>query len=337
MNGTEHRVLAASRRRPTALGSEVEFHALDARDATTLAAFAAESRVVVDASGLDDHGQIARTVLGAGCHLIDLSADTDHLTALRHLEAEARAAQRTVVTEAGLAPGLTNLLAAAAHAQAPAMGFLDLDLVLGLGEQHGPSATRWMLDQLAAPPRHPARHASLPAGFGHRTLHWVDFAEQHTLARDLGVDVVSRIALDPPQLGALTVRAARLHGLRPALLASANTAPALTRRDWWLAAATTSDGTRAWASGRRQNAATAVVAAWVVSRLTHTEPPPGVHALHHLTDLAALAPWLFLHGIATALDCATKPGMPGRWTRPRRTPDTGPSPATETTRNQALR
>lgn len=321
--GADRQVVAGARRRPVALPPGVGFCPLDARDPTALAAATASSRVAIDTTGLDDHGTIAATVLATGTHLIDLSADPAHLAALRRLHTQARAAEVTVLTEVGLAPGLTNLLATATHARTPAPGTVELNLVLGLGEHHGPTATRWMLDQLAAPPRHPSRRAWLPAGFGRRTLRWADFAEQHTLTHDLGVDVVSRVALDPPLLGATTLRAARIPGARRLLLASARTAPNLTRRDWWLAAATTPDGTRAWASGRRQNTATAAVAAHAVTALTRTQPPHGEHPLHHLSELTEITPWLHEHGIATALEGPVHPVATAGISRPRPTPEAG--------------
>ena len=292
-------VLAAARRPPAALPAGARFHPLDAFDEAALRDAVRDAHVVVDASGLDG-GAVAPAVVAAGAQLVDLSADPAHLDAVHRHDRSARAGQATVLAGAGLAPGLTNLLAAAAHALDPGTAGIALNLLLGLGERHGPAATAWMLDQLAAPPRHPPRRVELPAGFGHHTARWVDFAEQHALTRDLGVPVISRCALDPPLLAAVTARAARVPGLRRALAASAATAAQLTRRDWWVAAARTADSTTVWATGRRQSDASAVVATWAVHQLIERRLPPGVHDLHHVTDLHTLTPWLHRYGIATA-------------------------------------
>jgi hypothetical protein len=235
---------------------------------------------------------------------VDLSADPAHVRTLHQHAGAARDRDVTVLAGVGLAPGLTNLLAVAAHRLGPGDRAIALDLVLGLGERHGPAATRWMLAQLARRPRHPRGRADLPAGFGRRTLRWADFAEQHVLSRDLGVPVISRAALDPPSLGLLATAAARTPGLQRVLPSAAGLVPTLTRREWWLATARLDDGTSAWATGRRQNEATATVAAWAVHELLADRFPPGAHDLHRVADLAAITPWLLQHGIATATSAA---------------------------------
>jgi hypothetical protein len=208
----------------------------------------------------------------------------------------------------GLAPGLSNLLAVAAHRLGPGDRAIALDVVLGLGEHHGPAATRWMLAQLAARPRHPRRRADLPAGFGRRTLRWADFAEQHLLSRDLGVQVTSRAALDPAALGHVATLAARTPGSGRLLPASTGLVSRLTRRDWWLLAARTDGGTSAWATGRGQSEATAAVTSWAVLELLAGRIPAGTQDLHHVTDLDAVLPWLQRHGIAAATYATTSPG-----------------------------
>lgn len=299
-------VHAASRRPPAALPAGSRFLRLDARDPAALAEAVAAARVVVDASGLDD-GSAAAAAVAAGVHLVDLSADAAHLAALRTHADAARAGAATVLVGVGIAPGLTNLLATDACGRGGCEGGVDLDVVLGLGERHGPAATAWMLAQLAAPPRHPSRRADLPAGFGRRTLRWVDFPEQHVLAADLGVPVVTRCALDPPLLATVTGLAARLPALHRPLASATGVATLLTGRDRWLAAARLPDGTASWATGRGQSAGTAVVAAWAVHELLAGRLPPGAHDLHHVTDLPTLAPWLHRHGITT--------GASGGWRR----------------------
>ncbi len=291
-------VLAASRRPPADFTAGSRFVRLDVRDTAALADAVGAARVVVDASGLDDES-VAATVVAAGAHLVDLSAGTAHLAALRRHALAAHDKQATVLIGVGLAPGLTNLLAAEVHARSPRGGGVELSVVLGLGERHGPAATAWMLTQLAAAPRHPPRRADLPAGFGRRTLRWVDFAEQHVLTEDLGVPVVARCALEPRLLATVTAMAARVPALRRLLLSSTGAASRLTGRDRWLAAAQVADGATGWATGRGQSTGTAVVAAWAVHQLLGGGLPPGAYDLHRVTDLETLSPWLHRHGITT--------------------------------------
>ena len=290
-------VFAASRRPSADFAAGSRFVRLDVRDTAALAEAVDAAHVVVDASGLDDES-VAATVVAAGAHLVDLSAGTAHLAALRRHALPALDKQVTVLIGVGLAPGLTNLLAAEVHARSP-RGGVELSVVLGLGEQHGPAATAWMLTQLAAAPRHPPRRADLPAGFGRRTLRWVDFAEQHVLTEDLGVPVVARCALEPPLLATVTAMAARVPALRRLLVSSAGVASRLTGRDRWLAAAQVADGPTGWVTGRGQSTGTAVVAAWAVHQLLGGNLPSGAYDLHQLTDLETLSPWLHRHGITT--------------------------------------
>jgi short subunit dehydrogenase-like uncharacterized protein len=299
-------VTAASRNPPAVLPAGSRFLRLDARNPAALTGAVRAARVVVDASGLDDRSVVAAAV-AAGVHLIDLSADTAHLAALRTHADAARAGAVTVLVGVGIAPGLTNLVATDACGRGRCEGGIDLDVVLGLGERHGPAATDWMLAQLAAPPRHPSQRVDLPAGFGRRTLRWVDFPEQHVLAEELGVPVVTRCALDPPALAAVTALAARVPALRRRLASATAVALLLTGRDRWLAAARLPDGTGSWATGRGQNAGTAVVAAWAVHELLAGRLPPGAHDLHHVTDLQTLSPWLHRHGITTGTPAAAVP------------------------------
>jgi hypothetical protein len=296
-------VTAASRHGSANPSAGERARRLDVRDRGALAEAVRGMRVVVDATGLDDAGVVAASV-GQAADLVDLSADAAHAEALRGWSDAAAAAGVTVLPGVGLAPGLSNLLAVAAHGRGPGDRAIALDLVLGLGEHHGPAATRWMLGQLAGRPRHDRRRADLPAGFGRRTLRWADFAEQHVLSRELGVPVVSRAALDPALLGVLATAAARAPGAGRLLPASAGLVPLLTRRAWWLVAAQLEDGTSAWATGRGQSEATAVVVAWAVRELLAGRLPAGTHDLHHVTDLDAVTPWLQQHGIATATHAA---------------------------------
>lgn len=48
----------------------------------------------------------------------------------------------------GLAPGLTNLLAAHAHRLLDEVTELDIFIMLGLGDRHGKAAMEWTVDHL---------------------------------------------------------------------------------------------------------------------------------------------------------------------------------------------
>jgi saccharopine dehydrogenase-like NADP-dependent oxidoreductase len=105
----------------------------------------------------------------------------------------------------GLAPGLTNLLAAEVYATSP--GPVDIAVLLGAGEKHGAAAIDWtyrllgrhfpdtqqtgrMVRNYTQPRRFP-----LP-GYGRRSLFLTDFSDQHALTRDLGVPVRTYLGVD---------------------------------------------------------------------------------------------------------------------------------------------
>ncbi len=187
----------------------------------------------------------------------------------------------------GLAPGLTNLLAAAVHAAAP--GPVDLAVFLGAGERHGAAAVAWSYGLLGRRFRDPGtggqvRNYTQPQRFdlpgqGRRRLYRADFCDQHVLTRDLQVPVRTYFGLDSRLA---TVALAAL-----TWIPGASGAPRglhLPGSDRWLVLARGQDGTSRWASGRVESHATAVLAATAaraVGGLT-----AGVHHLHQVLTLA---------------------------------------------------
>lgn len=86
--------------------------------------------------------------LQRGVHYIDISADYSHLARIEALDSEARRNDATVVISVGLAPGLTNLLAAHCKSRLEQLERADIFVLLGLGEVHGEAAIRWTIDNL---------------------------------------------------------------------------------------------------------------------------------------------------------------------------------------------
>jgi hypothetical protein len=226
-----------------------------------------------------------------GVGVVDITATTDYVAALEPLDLP-----QPVLLSVGLAPGLTNLLAAAVHADAP--GPLDLAVFLGAGERHGDAAVAWSYGLLGRHFRDPAsggqvrnytrpRSFDLP-GHGRRRLYRADFSDQHVLSRDLDVPVRTYFGLDSRLATAALATLTRIPG--------APRAPRglhLPGSDRWIALARGQDGNSRWASGRVQSHATAVVAATaarVVMRI-----PPGVHHLHRELSLADIPPDRGIH------------------------------------------
>lgn len=234
--------------------------------------------VVVNAAGVED----PRLALLAGEHglaFIDITASIAYITELESLDPP-----RPVLVSVGLAPGLTNLLAADLHAATP--GPLELAVLLGAGEQHGAAATDWSFRLLGSHFRdhdRTIRNYTQPQvfdlpGYGRRRLYRVDFSDQHTLTRDLGVHVRTYLGLDSRLATAAMAALTWLPG--------ASRAPRglhLPGEENWLILARSSKGAVRWARGRNQSHATAVITA--IATRHASQLPGGIHHLHHVLTL----------------------------------------------------
>ncbi|MQY09692.1 NAD-dependent epimerase/dehydratase family protein [Actinomadura macrotermitis] len=239
--------------------------------------------VVVNASGVEEP-RLAEQATARGAAFVDITATASYIAALERLDPP-----RPVLLSVGLAPGLTNLLAAAVHRAAP--GPVDVAVLLGAGERHGPAAGEWTYRLLGRRFHHHGdtiRNFTRPRRFdlprlGRRRLYRLDFSDQHTLSRDLGVPVRTYFGLD--SRAATTALAALTWlpgGSRPPRGLH------VPGGDGWLVLARGHDGTTRWARGRGQSHGTAVIAAAAVGLATAL--PPGTRHLHHglgLGDLPA--------------------------------------------------
>ena len=101
---------------------------VDARDPASLSAALEGADVVVNAADYRLNLDVMRGALGAGAHYVDLGG-LFHVTRQQlELDADFRAAGLSAILGLGSAPGKTNLLAAAAAAEARARPGLDGDL-----------------------------------------------------------------------------------------------------------------------------------------------------------------------------------------------------------------
>src|SRR5215207_8752100 len=193
------------------------------------AAKALEGARVVVACAEPGDASFAREVLERGIHYVDVSASHAYLREVERLDALARRRGATAVLSVGLSPGLTNLLARhCIDALGDELRKLDIFVLLGLGDAHGEAAVRWTvenLDKRFEVPGVPGVVGSLGEpkrtvfpGYGARTAYRFDFADQHVLARTLGVEkVATRVCFDPAaatRLLALAKRAGVFRALR---------------------------------------------------------------------------------------------------------------------------
>lgn len=134
-------------------------------------------------------------LLAHGIHYADITA-SDAL--FRQIEALPRPARSSALLSVGLAPGLTNILAARAAAGFDEVGRIDIGVLFGLGDSHGEAGLDWMAEQIFNPARHRGGE-TLDFGppWGRRAAHFVDFSDQHALTRTLPRALVStRIAFE---------------------------------------------------------------------------------------------------------------------------------------------
>ena len=134
---------------------------------------------------MDQHStHLVEFVFARGIHYIDITASDWFFRAVERLEPVRSAALLSV----GLAPGLTNILAAHCVARLEHVDEVKIGLLVGLGDRHGDAGLEWIADQLFDPGRK-GGGAPVTFGFGQgrRMAHRVDFSDQHAVARTLPV------------------------------------------------------------------------------------------------------------------------------------------------------
>ena len=190
------------------------------------AAKALECARMVVACAEPGDASFAREVLERGIHYVDISASYAYLQQVERLDALARRRGATAVLSVGLSPGLTNLLARhCIDALGDELRKLDIFVLLGVGEAHGEAGVRWTIENLdkrfevpgvsgAVGSFEEPRKTVFP-GYGARTAYRFDFADQHILARTLGVEkVATRVCFDPAAAAHLLALAKRAGVLR---------------------------------------------------------------------------------------------------------------------------
>lgn len=124
-----------------------------------------------------------------GIDYLDISANSDFLKEVDALPAPQKSKR---VIGLGLAPGVTNLAAAAYVKSQPYNQKIVIDVLLGIGDRHGEAAVKWTFEQLNRMYRHPhwsqetgnfvySRKTDFGPPFGKRRTANFNFADQHLL------------------------------------------------------------------------------------------------------------------------------------------------------------
>lgn len=162
--------------------------------------------------------------LRSGIDYVDVTASEASLSAFERLAPVAAQARSTAVLSVGVAPGLTQVLAARATSPLDTVEQLDLFVLLGGGDTHGAAAIEWTLENLASPfdvyrkgqlhrvhGFHEATWVHFPGEARPRRAWRFNFPDQRTVARTLSVPTVSTwLCFDPPGMGTLAALAIRL-------------------------------------------------------------------------------------------------------------------------------
>lgn len=236
-----HTVTAASRAESD--GARVDLRG----DLSALAGLAAGHDAVINASGIERADLATAT---GGTALVDISATGSYLESLRLM------ADGPVLLGAGLVPGLSTVLTSSL-ASLPGDD-LDVLVMLGSGEQHGPAAVAWTAGLVGVDVHRPPegvqvrnfREAVRAEGPDHRTRRYLraDFPD-HVL---LGRSIRSYLTLgSAPMTAALD-----LVGRMPALRGLLVSAPHLGTDGWHVVARNRRTGERAQAQGNGQSDAT---------------------------------------------------------------------------------
>lgn len=271
--------------------------------------------------------RLAEACLQSGTHYVDVSANGKFLTQLQQLDPVKRGFKAAALLSVGLAPGLTNLLAAEAARDLAHTESIDISIMLGLGDSHGQAALEWTVDNLTADftitehgrPRSVSSFTeAMTADFGfdlrqHR-VHRFPFSDQVTLPLTLDVPSVStRLCFDSrsaTSAAALLRRTGLTRLLRNRTVRNL-AVKALSRIRFGsegyavkVDAYGSLDGKPAKAeygiTGVHEAAITAVTAAGVALRLYESAPEPGVY---HIEQLFALQ--------SEGEKCALIPAAPG--------------------------
>src|SRR5215208_4557708 len=150
-----------------------------------------------------------------------------HLITRRPTEAMKGDAAQTgarIVLGAGLAPGISSLLARLGADRVGAVESVESNVLLSVGDAYGPASGKYLMEEIALPyavriegrevPMRPFA-ASAPVNFGpplgERTAYLFPFSDQVFFPETLGArTALSRLVLEPPWLGKLLSALVRL-------------------------------------------------------------------------------------------------------------------------------
>lgn len=274
-----HRAVAAGRTVATPEGIRLDAASADGR--RRLSEAAGDFDAVVNAAGLEDPELVS---LLPDTPLIEISATAAYLAELRDNSGPA-----TVVLGAGIAPGVSTILAAGLTRRDD--DDIDVAVMLGTGEAHGPAAVAWTAGLAGHDIHLPAEGGRVRnlrerrrflAG-GRNRLHLrADFPDHVLLARD-GGKIRSYLALS----SGLATAGLALVGAVPSWRGLLASAPHWGDARWEISAINRRNGEALSASGIGQSATTGEFAA-LAAILAAESPHRGAVTMADIADIGLL-------------------------------------------------
>jgi saccharopine dehydrogenase (NAD+, L-lysine forming) len=160
---------------------------------------------------------LLRAAIGQGLAYTDIAP---HLMTRRPTEAMRAEATRSgarIVLGTGLAPGISSLLARLGADRVGAVESVEVGVLLSVGDAYGPASRAYLMEEIAVPyavciegremtmrPFGGYVRVEFPPPLGRRMAYLFPFSDQVYFPKTLGArTALSRLALEPPWLGAL--------------------------------------------------------------------------------------------------------------------------------------
>ncbi|MFT3943054.1 MAG: hypothetical protein QM705_04420 [Ancrocorticia sp.] len=243
---------------------------------------AVDHDVVVNASGIEDPALV--TYAGT-VPFVEISASGDYLEALATTDTK-----KTLILGAGLAPGLTTILASALHT-IPG-DEVDIAITLGAGEAHGNAAVAWTAGLIGRaihrpPEAHPVLNLRETRRFrtesGIRTHLRADFPDHVLVGLPRGITVRSYLAVS----SRIATGALAFAGRFPILTPMINHAPHWGDQRWEVSARNRRTGQLHSAHGIGQSCTTALLTAHAAVAAVK-DPRRGAITMADLVTMAEL-------------------------------------------------
>jgi saccharopine dehydrogenase (NAD+, L-lysine-forming) len=273
---------------------------------------------------------LLRAVIRRGLAYTDIAPHLMTRRPTRAMKAEAVRIGARIVLGAGLAPGISSLLARLGADRVGAVEGVEVAVFLSVGDVYGPASRAYLMEEIALPyavyiedremPTRPFggyARVNFPPPLGKRMAYLFPFSDQVFFPKSLGAHTaLSRLALEPAWLGALLAVLARLR-VTAVLRRRAGAEERVRRlnawlrrrydgRDWYGVAVEVEGArgrVRAFLVGRGQALGTATGAAAVVRALAEEEVrQPGIWLAEEVVAPESFFGHLAARGLVPAIE-----------------------------------